>query len=402
MPRSISNEMTPLSQGAAIQSAAAPPGTTRRSGGPLASTLRLGRIAGVEIGLNWTWIFIFGLIVWSLAGVQFPAAAPGRSWPVYAAMGIVAAVVFFASLLAHELGHAVQARREGVRTEGITLWLLGGVAKLAGEFPSAGAEFRIAIAGPLVSLMLGLAFAIAAFAWPSPGAVPSMFAWLGYINLALLAFNLLPALPLDGGRLFRAAVWWRTGNLTTATHRATRVGTVIASALIGLGIFVSLRVGLGGLWLVLIGWFVLEAGRSEEQRVVTHDALAHVTVGMLMTRRLVTVAAQSTLADVAAMLKGTARHTAYPVVDGQTIRGLLPLHALAETPPEDWAVRRVDECLIPADAIPAFPATMPAMQAADELVRRSSGRALVIDDGKLVGILCLSDIARALAFGRPV
>ncbi len=392
-----------MNESATIRPAAAEaPSAARRAGGPLASTFGLGRVAGVEIGLNWTWILIFGLIVWSLAGVQFPAAAPGRGWLVYAVMGVVAALVFFASLLAHELGHALQARREGVRTEGITLWLLGGVAKLAGEFPSAGAEFRIAIAGPLVSLALGLTFALAAFAWPSPGAVPSMFAWLGYINLALLVFNLLPALPLDGGRVFRAALWSHTRNLTTATHTAARVGVVIAAALIGCGILVTLRVGLGGLWLVLIGWFVLEAGRSEEQRVMTHDALAGVTVGMLMTRQVVTVDARSTLADVAEMLNGTARHTAYPVVDGETIRGLLPLHVLAQAPPGDWALRRVDECLVPLDEIPCFSATMPAAEAAEEIVERASGRALIFDAGGLVGILCLSDIARALAFGKPV
>ena len=378
-----------------------PPGT-RRATGPFASTFSLGRVAGVEIGINWTWILIFGLIVWSLAGVQFPAAAPGRSWPVYAVMGVVAAVVFFSSLLAHELGHALQARREGVRIEGITLWLFGGVAKIAGEFPSAGAELRIAIAGPLVSLTIGLAFVIAAFAWPSPGAVPSMFAWLGYINLALLVFNLLPALPLDGGRALRAAIWARTGDLTTATHRAARVGVVIASVLLGLGIFETLRGGLDGLWLALIGWFVLEAGRSEERRVMMHDALADVTVGMLMTRRPVTVDARSTLAEVARMLQGTARHTAYPVVDGPTIRGLLPLRVLAETPPSEWARRTVDECLIPARLVPRFSPTTPADEAVAELAEGAIGRALIVEAGALVGILSMSDIARALAVGRPV
>jgi Zn-dependent protease len=317
-------------------------------------------------------------------------------------MGVVAAVVFFSSLLAHELGHALQARREGVRTEGITLWLFGGVAKIAGEFPSAGAEFRIAVAGPLVSLTIGAAFVLAAFAWPSPGALPSMFAWLGYINLALLVFNLLPALPLDGGRALRAAIWARTGDLTAATHRAARVGVVIATALIGLGIFETLFGGLGGLWLALIGWFVLEAGRSEERRVVTKDALADVTVGRLMTRRPVTVDARSTLADVAAMLQGTARHTAYPVLDGDAIRGLFPLHVLAETPPSEWARRTVGECLIPVRLVPHFAATTPALEAAEELAQGGSGRALIVEDGALVGILSLSDIARALAFGRPV
>jgi Zn-dependent protease len=381
---------------------AALPRTARRSGGPLASTFSLGRVAGVEIGLNWTWLLIFAVIVWSLAAVQFPEATPGRSWPVYAAMGVVAALVFFGSLLAHELGHALQARREGVRTEGITLWLLGGVAKLASEFPSAAAEFRIAVAGPLVSLGLGVVFEIAAFAWPVPGAVPATFAWLGYINLALLAFNLLPALPLDGGRMLRAALWARAGDLATATHRAARIGVVIAGAMLVFGALATLLGGPGGLWLVLVGWFVLEAGRSEERRVMTHEALDHVTVGALMTRRPVTVATRSTLADVAAMLQGTPRHTAYPVVDGRAIRGLLPLHVLAQTPPAEWSLRRVDEYLIPADAVPRFSPATPAGEAADELARGACGRALIVEGGELVGILSLSDIARALAFGRAV
>ena len=385
-----------------MRPASSGPPSTRRAGGPFSSTFSLGRVAGVEIGINWSWILIFGLIVWSLAGVQFPAAAPGRSWPVYAAMGVVAAVVFFSSLLAHELGHALQARHEGIRIEGITLWLFGGVAKIAGEFPSAGAEFRIAVAGPLVSLTIGIAFVIAAFAWPSPGAVPSMFAWLGYINLALLVFNLLPALPLDGGRVLRAAIWARTRDLTTATHRAARVGIVIASGLLGIGILETLRGGLDGLWLALIGWFVLEAGRSEERRVMTHEALAHVTVGMLMTRQPVTVDARSTLAEVAGMLQGTARHTAYPVVDGTAIRGLLPLHVLAETPPSDWTRHTVGDCMIPERLVPRFSAATSAAEAAEELAQGTSGRALIVEDDALVGILSLSDIARALAFGRPV
>jgi Zn-dependent protease len=378
-----------------------PPGS-RGAGGPFAPTFGLGRVAGVEIGINWTWILIFALIVWSLAGVQFPAAAPGRSWPVYAAMGVASAVVFFGSLLAHELGHALQARREGVRIEGITLWLFGGVARIAGGFPSAGAELRIAIAGPAVSLALGCAFEIAAFAWPGAGAVPAALTWLGYINLALLVFNLLPALPLDGGRILRAALWARSGDLTRATHRAARVSVVLAGVLLGLGLLETLSGGLGGLWLALIGWFVLEAGRSEERRVMAHAALEGVTVGMLMTRRPVTVAAHSTLADVARMLRGTARHTAYPVVDGQAIRGLFRLHVLAETPPSEWARHTVDECLVPAHLVPRLAATTPVEEAVEELGERGGGRALIVEDGALVGILSLSDVARALAFGRPV
>lgn len=168
-------------------------------------SLTLGRIAGIRFGVNWSWAIVFALIVWTLATGIFPSTNPGHGQGTYIAMAIVAALLFFTSLLMHEFGHALEAKREGVEIEGITLWLFGGVAKFKGMFPSAGAEFRIAIAGPLVSLALGLLFALGAWAVSTREAVDSVAAWLGYINLTLLVFNMLPALPLDGGRVLRSA-----------------------------------------------------------------------------------------------------------------------------------------------------------------------------------------------------
>jgi len=373
-----------------------------RSEGVFASTITLGRVAGIEIGINWTWLGIFALIVWSLAGVEFPADAPGRSWPVYVAMGLFATAAFFASLILHELGHALQARREGVQTEGITLWLFGGVAKIVGEFPSAGAEFRIAIAGPLVTLAIGVVALLATAAWPHPGAVRSVLAWLCYINVALLVFNLVPALPLDGGRVLRAALWARTRDLATATHRAARVSSILATVLIALGILETLQGAFGGLWLALIGWFVLEAGRTEDRHIAARGALAGATVGMLMTRNPITVDPRQSLADVAEEVQGTARHTAYPVVAGEALIGLLPLHTLATTPHAQWGLHTVAETMIPAEDVPELTPDTPAADAIDLLADRSAGRGVVLDRGRLVGILSLSDIARALAIGQPV
>src|SRR5215207_9979623 len=150
----------------------------------------LGRVAGISFGVNWSWIVVFTLIVWTLATGIFPETNPGFSDGAYVAMALVAAFLFFTSLVLHEFGHALQARREGMEIEGITLWLFGGVAKFKGMFPSAGAEFRIAIAGPLVSLVLGLAFALIAWGLSLPAAVDGVAFWLGYINLTLLVFNL--------------------------------------------------------------------------------------------------------------------------------------------------------------------------------------------------------------------
>ena len=161
----------------------------------------VGRVAGIRIAIHWSWLVVFVLLTWTLSDSVFPGENPGLSDSAYLAMAVAAAVLFFTSLLLHELGHALQARREGVEIDGITLWLFGGVARFRGMFPSAGAEFRIAIAGPLVSLAIGVVFVLAAWLLRLPRAVDGVASWLGFINLFLLVFNLIPALPLDGGRV---------------------------------------------------------------------------------------------------------------------------------------------------------------------------------------------------------
>jgi Zn-dependent protease/CBS domain-containing protein len=367
--------------------------------GPFSSTITLGRVAGVPIGINWTWLAAFGLFVWSLAGVEFPAALPGRSNAAYAAMGLVAATLFFGSLILHELGHAVQAAREGVRIEGITLWLFGGVAKIAGDFPSAGAEFRIAVAGPLVTLVLGIAFLTAAA--PTAGVVREVLLWLGYINVTLLVFNLIPAMPLDGGRALRAWLWARSGNRTAATHTATRVGSWLAIGMIVLGLADAFAGQYGGIWLALIGWFILEAGRAEDRYITTHDALAGATVGALMTADPITIRPDMSLAAFAQSVRGTARHSAYPVVEDGTVIGLLSLSQLTHQPPSGWEHVSVAECMLTASQVPQFTSQTPVADALDQLAQ-GAGRGLVLADGKLVGIVSISDIARALVLGRAV
>jgi Zn-dependent protease len=363
----------------------------------LASTITIARVAGVEIGINWTWIGIFVLILWSLAGVEFPAATPDRSAWVYTAMGAAATACFFTSLILHELGHALQARRDGVQIEGITLWLFGGVAKFVGRFPSAGAEFRIAIAGPLVTLVLGICFGAAATLWPQPGAVRAVLTWLAYINLALLTFNLLPAIPLDGGRVLRSLLWARSGNLASATHRATLIGAVLAALMIGAGLITVLYGSLGGLWLALIGWFVLEAGSAEERDVFMHDTLGSATVASLMTVNPTTVAVDESLAEMATRLRGTPRHTAYPVVNAAfEVVGLMPLQALVDVPQTEWATHTVNDRMIRAEDVVRVSPSTPAGDALDLILERESGRAVVLDGDRLVGILSFTDLARAV------
>src|SRR5262249_17778694 len=179
---------------------------------------------GIEFGVNWSWLVVFALIVWTLASGIFPSTNPGLSKATHIAMAVVAAFLFFLSLLLHEFGHALRARREGIEIDGIPLWLFGGVARFKGSFRSAGAEFRVAIAGPLVSLALGVLFVLIALIPGIPSAVDGVAAWLGYINLTLLVFNLIPAPPLDGGRVLHAALWRWRGAHGWATRTAADVG----------------------------------------------------------------------------------------------------------------------------------------------------------------------------------
>lgn len=236
----------------------------------MGANFRLGRVAGVMISLNWSVLIIFVLIASGLAGGRFPASYPGYPRWAYVAGGIGAAVVFFLGLLAHEISHAVVARRNGIPVEGITLWLFGGVARLQGEAPNPGAELRIAGVGPLVSLLIGLLFGGAAMLLglvDNTGLLFGTFVWLGGINIALAVFNVLPAAPLDGGRLLRAALWKWRGDRVWAAITSARAGRVLGAVLIVFGLWRFLGMGeFPALWLALIGWFLFGAAAMEERQ----------------------------------------------------------------------------------------------------------------------------------------
>jgi Zn-dependent protease/CBS domain-containing protein len=358
----------------------------------------LGSFAGVRIGLNWSVLLLLGLLMWTLATGIFPETNPGLGDDAYFAMAVVASLAFFASILLHELGHAVQARRDGMDIDGITLWLFGGVARFKGMFPSPGAEFRIAVAGPLVSLVLAGAFVGIALAPGLPEHVNAVCAWLGFINLALLAFNLLPALPLDGGRMLRAGLWRWKGDLRSATRLAAGGGRIISFALIGLGIAMFILQGaFSGIWLAVIGWFLLQASAAESRVIERADPLAGMRVGDLMVRDPVTTSPQETLAAFADRTAWAHRHTAYPVVDGGRAVGMIPLRCLAEVPRGEWATRRVGDCMVARERLPTLSADDDLGAAVTALRGSGLGRALVLDGERLVGLLSISDVARVVA-----
>jgi Zn-dependent protease/predicted transcriptional regulator len=365
-------------------------------------TFELGRIAGIRIGVNWSWLIVFALIVWSLAAAVFPSTNPGFSDGEYVAMAVAAALIFFASLLLHELGHALQARREGVEIEGINLWLFGGVAQFKDSFPSAGAEFRIAVAGPLVSLALGVLFVLVAVFAGLPNAADGVVAWLGYTNLILLVFNLLPALPLDGGRVLRSALWHFRGDLRWATWVASGVGRGFGFLLIGLGLFMLFVEGaFSGAWLAFVGWFLLQAATAEARYVATKQALDGLWVRDLMISQPVTVVADLSLGQFMDEVAWSQRYTSYPVLeDGRPI-GLLAFRSVASVPRDEWNTHRVREAMIPRDEVPLLAEDQSAIDALAELSTGDVHRGLVVDDGRLVGLLSITDLARALEVGRP-
>jgi Zn-dependent protease/CBS domain-containing protein len=365
-------------------------------------TFQLGRIAGIRIGINWSWLVVFALIVWSLAASVFPSQNPGLSDGDYLAMAVVAALLFFTSLLLHELGHALQARREGVEIEGINLWLFGGVAQFKGSFPSAGAEFRIAIAGPLVTLVIGALFVAGARIGELPSAVDGVVAWVGYTNVLLLAFNLLPALPLDGGRVLRSALWQARGDLRWATAVASGVGRGFGFLLIWLGIFMFIFEGsFSGAWLAFIGWFLLQAATGEARYVATEQALAGLRVRDLMVREPATVDADLSLGRFMDDVAWSRRYTTYPVLENGRPVGLLAFRSAAAVPSDEWDTRRVQDTMIPRNEVPLLTEDESAIDALAKLSSSNVNRGLVVDDGTLLGLLSITDLARALEVGRP-
>ena len=366
----------------------------------LSGNISLGRIGGVEVRINWSWLVIFALIVWTLADGVFPSTNPGLSGNTHLAMAIVAALLFVVSILLHELGHAWEARREGLEVDGITLWLFGGVSQFKGGFPSAGAEFRIAIAGPLVSLVLGVVFVLIAIAG-LPSAVDGVAAWLGYINLALLVFNLIPALPLDGGRVLRAALWQSKGDLAWATRVGTDIGRVFGYLFIGLGLAMFIFQGsFSGAWLAFIGWFLLQAATAEARYIATEAALHGLRVRDLMVRDPVTVDGDLTLGQFMDEVARSRRFTTYPVVDRERPIGLLAFGSVAALPRSEWDSRRVREAMLPLERVPLLTEDETAIDALTALSSPTSNRGLVVENGHLAGLLSITDLTRALELRR--
>ena len=362
--------------------------------------IRLGRIAGFPVSANWSVIVILWLFTWSLAST-LPDAAPGSATIDYWFAGTAGAVVLLGCLLAHELTHAIFARRGGVGVIDVTLWLFGGVTRLSGEATTPGTAFRIAISGPVTSLALGTFFAATAYGLREAGGphiVVGVGWWLAGVNVLLGCFNLLPGAPLDGGRVLKAFLWRRYRDPVRASLGAARAGKILASTLIAFGLVEFLAGAIvGGVWLAFIGWFIFAASRDEEVQLLTRQAIADVRVSDVMTANPDTVPADITLdAFIQHYLLGH-RHSAYPVVNrhGEVI-GLITLARLRRIVPGRRAVTTVGETAVPMCHVAV---ASPGDSLVDVLAQlRTSGdnRALVFEGGRLVGIVTSNDLNRLI------
>jgi Zn-dependent protease/CBS domain-containing protein len=366
------------------------------------ASISLGRIAGIRVGINASVFLIIAILVAGLATGQLPAAFPGRGIVAYVIAAIIAAVLFLASLLAHELAHSLVARRNGIEVESIVLWLLGGVAQLRGEPKTPGADFRIAIVGPLTSLGLAVVFALAAGGFALGGVAGLPFGVLAYLaatNAMLAVFNLIPAAPLDGGRVLRAALWRWRGNRQTAAVSAARAGRYVGFALIALGVLqVVTGNGLGGVWLALIGWFVVSAATAEEQQARLGGQLAGVTVGQVMTAAPTVLDGNLPVADFVAQVALTHRFSTYPLIDPYgRLTGLVTLNRVRAVPPELRATTRLQAIACAPAEVPVAQPEEPLVELLERMQGCADGRAVVVDSaGRVVGIVSPSDVTRAL------
>jgi Zn-dependent protease/predicted transcriptional regulator len=396
----------------------------RRTGSPFAGGVRLGTIAGVEVSMDWSLLIIFALITLTLSGALLPQWHPDWGPAKILLTAAAAAVLFLASVLLHELSHALVGRRLGVEVRRITLFVFGGMAHMESEPETWRAELGMAIAGPLVSLALGFGFLLLAGIMAGPvevdpenpaqalaglGPVPTLLLWLGPINIILGLFNLVPGFPLDGGRVLRAFLWGATGDLTRATRWAAGAGQGFAWLLIGTGFAMILGIRVpffgtgpvGGLWLALIGWFLNNAAAMSYRRRVAEDRLGDLPVSRVMHRDYQSVSPDDSVEDLVERRLLVSSQRVYPVVEeDDRLRGMVCLEDVRRLDRSEWARRRVAEIMTPGERLHTVGPRDKASAALDRLAREGVNQLPVVeDDGRIVGLVTREGILKWLALG---
>ena len=366
------------------------------------SQIKLGRIGGIEIGLHYSWLIIAILIALSLSD-HFHSVNRDWNTAIIWSAAVVTAILFFATLLLHELAHSFVARSRGLRVRAITLFALGGVSQIESESPDAKSEFWIAIVGPITSVIIGVCcLGLARLAGWAPGVEPgtpaiAVLLWLGYINLALAAFNMIPGYPLDGGRVLRSIFWWVTGTAERATRSAALVGQGVAFLFILFGLFrFFVGANFGGLWIAFIGWFLLDAARGSYVQVEIMADLRNRRVADIMERECSTVGGELSVRDFVDEYLLHSASRCFPVIQNRSLAGLVTPNEIRKVDRGDWDRTSLQSIMRPANQLRAVPPDMPAIQALELMAREHLSQLVVVADGKLQGIFSRGQVARFL------
>ena len=367
------------------------------------STFKIGKIAGIEIGVHWSWLFILLLITWSFAGgileEFFPEWSESRRW----AVGVIIAIIFFASILLHELSHSLVAKARGIEVKGITLFIFGGVSNLGREAESAGEEFQIAIVGPLTSLAIGGAFALLWFVLQGPAPrVGAIAGYLAFINGVIAAFNMLPGFPLDGGRVFRSIVWARNRNLLRATKIASRTGTFVAFLLMAAGAVQFYFNPLGGVWMFLIGLFLRNASSSSYEQLVLQTALQGLTARQVAQTDYTPVPPDMTVEQLVSELMLRGRGRCFPVTAGSELLGLVSLKDAQSVDRDRWPTTSIYRVMTPFEQLRTASPDEDVMQLLQRMGEADVNQMPVVEGRLLIGMISRGDIVRLIQVRREV
>ena len=368
-------------------------------------SVNIGKILGIPIRIHWTLWFVFLLIAWSLAVGYLPVTYPQSKYPQMTAtvdwiVGIVSALVLFLSVLIHELSHSYIAKKNGLPIARITLFFFGGVSEMTGEPQDAGLEVRMAAAGPLTSFAIagilgGLWYIGQLVSFPTP--VTAILGYNALINAALGAFNLIPAFPLDGGRVLRGSLWRSSKNLLSATKSATRVSEILSLLMIAAGLLLVVFSDLvNGIWIIFLGWFIRSGAETSLQQTQMTEALHGVSVGDIMTRSLLTVPPGISVAQLVNEYFLVHPHGGYPVVTDGRLQGVVTMSSVRSIPRERRETETVAQAMVPRDRIVSIGSTASAADAMQKMAQKQIGRLIVTDGDNILGIITRGDLMKTI------
>ena len=358
----------------------------------LKGSWKVATIMGIPMRVHFSWLIVFGLITWSLSSRYFPIAAPDLPIASYWVKGVMAALLLFASVAFHELAHSYVAQKYKLTIESITLFIFGGVAQMKGEPPHPKAEFWIAIAGPLSSFFLSAFFYI--LMMNTNGGSKPLFAYLAQINFFIGVFNLIPGFPMDGGRVLRSVIWRRKRDYFYATQKASSVGRIIALFFIFFGLFSIFTGGPGGLWLMLIGWFLYSAAQASYQQSTLQETLSGIKVKDIMVTDLKTLSPSITIDKAVDDYFLRYGYGGFPVLDDGKFLGFVTLKEVKGVPREDWGKTKVSEVAVPHEKRWEVSLSDDVMKALELMIKEDKGRIVVTEGERIIGLITRNGIAQ--------